>query len=122
VSVTARKMVRRKRVEESAAQAFAEAVGASAVTRAGWGVEEDGPAQEPSFVGGGSRARPSRWIERGEAQEWPFEYSEEAGELVVVLPGMSGDIADTGRWSLTFTWPLTPERSRGPPATTTASK
>jgi hypothetical protein len=87
-------MVRRKRVEESAAQALAEVVGAS----------------------------PSRWIERGEAQELPFEYLEEAGELEVELPAMSGDVADTGRWSLTFTWPLTPERSRGPPATTTASK
>jgi len=112
-------MVRRKSVEESAAQALAEVVGASAGTRTGRGPEEDadargvapGSAQEPPYVGGGSWVRPARWVERGEAQEWPFEYSDKGGELVLQLPAMSSQDLDSGRWSLTFTWPLSPERS-----------
>ena len=70
-----------------------------------------GSAQEPPYVGGGSWVRPARWVERGEAQEWPFEYSDKGGELVLQLPAMSSQDLDSGRWSLTFTWPLSPERS-----------
>lgn len=116
VSIKARKIVRRLSVEASAAQAVVDVVsggrgrraedpkgGAGGVER---GAQEDRSTAEvegAAVIGLGQ----SPWVEIGDSTEWPFEYAEETGELVVCLPQMREDVKDSGRWALTFSWPLT---------------
>lgn len=110
-SIKARKVVRRLRVEESAVQAVAEVVGASRGRReeqqggagGGEGAGDVSSAEDGGAVIGLGQ---SPWVESGESTEWPFEYDEETGELVMTLPPMKEDSKDSGRWALTFSWPL----------------
>jgi len=112
VSIKARKVVRRLSVEESAAQAVAEVVGARGGRReeplggagGGEGAEDVSSAEDGAAVMGLGQ---SPWVESGESTEWPFEYDEKTGELVVTLPPMKKESRDSGRWALTVSWPLT---------------
>lgn len=89
LSVTARKIVKGKSVEESAAQALAGVV-VGGEARAGVKVKEEAEEGEFAGIDGGALVLgQDKWVERGEAVEWPFTYSESSGELVVTLPPMS---------------------------------
>ena len=118
VSLKARKIVRRLSVEASAAQAVADVVNGGRGRRVEGpkGGGDDGGAEAAGAEAGslpqvdGAAViglSQSPWVEIGESREWPFEYGEESGELVVTLPLMREEAKDTGRWALTFSWPLT---------------
>ena len=121
VSIKARKIVRRLSVEASAAQAVADVVSGGRGRRVEGprGGGGDGGAEAAGAEAGSSQVdgaaviglSQSPWVEIGESREWPFEYGEESGELVVTLPLMREEAKDTGRWALTFSWPLTEAES-----------
>ena len=107
-----RKIVRRKSVEESAAQAVAEVVNGARGGKRGeeemMGRASEVEANEANFAGvegGVIGLGQSRWVERGLSTGFAYTYSEESGELIVQLPLMSDETKDSGRWALTFSWP-----------------
>ena len=113
VSVTARKMVRRKKVQETAAVAVAEVVSPLADGDKAGGVKVDGK-RDGTVDMAAKEAANRKFVAKGDPVVMPFDYMEKTGELVVHLPAMSDGTADGGRWELTLSWPLSQSRPKAP--------
>ena len=107
-------MVRRKKVQETAAVAVAEVVVSPLVDgdKAG-GVKVDGKGDGTGDMAGKEAAN-GKFVAKGEPVVMPFDYMEKAGELVVHLPAMRDGTADGGRWELTLSWPLSQSGPKAP--------